>query len=162
MTPPIPPDSPAAPGVVVPLQIVTSEAFTVAARAGVNPAALASWDPGLARPPRVLVPIDVQVLAVEPNAVMPAVPVLPQLADPGPSGDPTTAMPPVPPFSPITNRAAGIYLHWAAPDGVTSTQTLSPTPAAVGDDIGAAMPPLADRWLVVRLGGGTPAGPGHG
>ena len=86
---------------------------------------------------------------------MPAVPVLPQLADPGPSGDPTTAMPPVPPFS-IPDPGAGIYLHWAAPDGVTSTQTLSPTPAAVGDDIGAAMPPLADRWLVVRLGGGTP------
>ena len=65
-------------------------------------------------------------------------------------------MPPVPPFSATTNRAPGVYLHWAAPDGVTSTQTLTPTPATSDADIGASMRPLADRWLVLRVGGGTP------
>ena len=142
--------------VSVPLATVTSEAFTVAARTGVNLGSLVTWDPGLARPPRVLVPIDVQALVVAPQATVPAVQVLPQLADPGPAGDVTTAMPPVPPFSPSANRAPGVYIHWAAPDGVTSTQTLTPKPSQVGDNIGAAMPPLADRWLVVRLGGGSP------
>src|SRR5450631_1581548 len=48
----------------IPITAVTSEAFTVAARTGVAINALGSWDVGLARPPRVLVPIDVQALVV--------------------------------------------------------------------------------------------------
>jgi hypothetical protein len=148
--------TPAAATTSVPLATVTSQSFTVAARTGVDPVSLTTWDTGLARPARVLVPIDVQALVVGPKATVSAVQVLPKLADPGPTGDVTAAMPPVPPFSPPADRAPGVYLHWAAPDGVTSTRTLDPAPASTGDDIGAAMPPLADRWLVVRLGGGTP------
>jgi hypothetical protein len=144
----------------VPISAVTAETFVVAARTGVSAAALASWDAGLARPPRVLVPIDVQALVVGQGVSVPAAPVLPQLADPTTTPaagvDITTAMPPVPPFSPTTDRAPGVYLHWAAPDGVTSTQTLTPTPKAPGADISSSMRPLADRWLVVRVGGGTP------
>jgi hypothetical protein len=143
----------------VPITDVTLENFTVAARTNVPVAALSSWDAGLARPPRVLVPIDVQALVVGPTAQIAAAPVLPQLANPTPAAagqDITTVMPPVPPFSPTTERTPGVYLHWAAPDGVTSTQTLSPTPSSPGDNIGSSMRPLADRWLVVRLGGGTP------
>ena len=142
----------------LPVTAVTSQAFTIAARTGVAGAALGSWDAGLARPPRVLVPVDVAALVVAPDAALPAVPVLPQLADPttSPDGDITTAMPPVPPFSDPANRAPGVYLHWAAPDGVTSSQTLTPAPATPDADIAAAMRPLADRWLVLRAGGGTP------
>jgi hypothetical protein len=144
----------------IPITAVTSEAFTVAARTGVAINALGSWDVGLARPPRVLVPIDVQALVVTTNAAVPAVQVLPQLADPlanpDPNDDITKAMPPVPPFSPAANRAAGVYLHWAAPDGVTSTQTFTPGPLTPTSDIAASMRPLADRWLVLRVGGGAP------
>ena len=144
----------------VPITVATTEAFTVAARTDVPIRSLTTWDPGLARPPRVLVPIDVQALVVPGGATVDAVPVLPQLADPqpdaGPDADVTTAMPPVPPFSAAAARGPGVYLHWAAPDGVTSTSTLSPTPAAPGADIGSSMRPLADRWLVLRVGGGSP------
>jgi hypothetical protein len=144
----------------IPGTAVTAEAFTIAARTGVAAAALGSWDAGLARPPRVLVPIDVQALVVGPNAQVAAVPVLPQLADPtttpAAGADITTVMPPVPPFSDSVNRAPGVYLHWAAPDGVTSTSQLSPAPSTAADDLASSMRPLADRWLVVRLGSGAP------
>ena len=147
----------AAAPVRVPVSEVTTEAFTTAARTGVATAALATWDTGLARPIRTLVPVDLQALVVPPEATVPAAPVLPQLADPISDGaDITAAMPPVPPFSPPANRPPGIYLHWAAPNGVTSAQTLTPAPPAPGDDIATSMRPLADRWLVLRVGGGTP------
>ena len=147
----------AAARVNIPVTAVTSQAFTIAARTGVASDALATWDAGLARPPRVLVPISVEALVITADAAIPAAPVLPQLADPTTtSGDITAAMPPVPPFSATTNRAPGVYLHWAAPDGITSTQTLTPTPATPDADIAASMRPLADRWLVLRVGGGTP------
>jgi hypothetical protein len=141
----------------VPVSEVTTQAFTTAARTGVAGAALATWDTGLARCVRVIVPVQLEVLVVPPDAAVPSVPVLPQLADPAPGGgDITAAMPPVPPFSPQANRPPGVYLHWAAPDGVTSSQTLTPAPPAPGDDIAASMRPLADRWLVLCVGGGTP------
>jgi hypothetical protein len=141
----------------VPTTAVTSQAFTIAARTGVATTALGTWDAALARPPRILVPISVEALVVAPGTAVPAAPVLPQLPDPvSTGGDITTAMPPVPPFSAPANRAPGVYLHWAAPDGVTSSQTLTPAPTAPGDDIAASMRPLADRWLVLRVGGGTP------
>ncbi len=147
----------AAAPVRVPVSEVTTEAFTTAARTGVAPAALATWDTGLARPIRTLVPVDLQALVVPPEATVPAAPVLPQLADPVSDGaDITAAMPPVPPFSPPANRPDGIYLQWAAPDGITSAQTLTPAPPAPGDDIATSMRPLADRWLVLCVGGGTP------
>jgi hypothetical protein len=154
--------SPAAAQINVPVTAVTSQEFAIAARTGVARDVLGTWDAGLARPPRVLVPISVEALVVPPlvvppTAAVPAVPVLPQLADPASTGgDITTAMPPVPPFSAAADRPPGVYLHWAAPDGLTSSQTLTPTPATPDADIGASMRPLADRWLVLRVGGGTP------
>jgi len=162
--PPTPEDAAAegASAIPIPVTAVTTEAFTVAARTDVPIRSLVTWDPRLARPPRVLVPIDVQALVVPAGTETDAVPVLPQLADPQPDGPPdtdidvTAAMPPVPPFSAATARAPGVFLHWAAPDGVTSTSTLSPTPATPGADIGSSMRPLADRWLVLRVGGGSP------
>jgi hypothetical protein len=141
----------------VPVSEVTTQAFTTAARTGVATAALATWDPGLPKCVRVLVPVQLEVLVVPSDAAVPAVPVLPQLADPATSGgDITAAMPPVSPFSPQANRPPGVYLHWSAPDGVTSSQTLAPAPSAPGDDIAASMRPLADRWLVLCIGGGSP------
>lgn len=152
----IPPAAAAEP-VRIPVSEVTTQVFTTAARTGTASAALATWDAGLARCVRVLVPVQLEALVVPPDAAVPSVPVLPQLADPATSGgDITAAMPPVPPFSPQANRPPGVYLHWAAPDGVTSAQTLTPAPSAPGDDIAASMRPLADRWLVLRVGGGTP------
>jgi hypothetical protein len=151
---------PEAVAITIPVTAVTTETFTVAARTGYAASALNTWDAGLGRQPRVLVPIDVQALVVAAGTTVNAVPVLPQLADPTTTPDPgadiTTAMPPVPPFSAAAPRAPGVYLHWAAPDGVTSTQSLNPTPTTPDADIAASMRPLADRWLVLRVGGGTP------
>lgn len=147
----------AAAPVRVPVREVTTEAFTTAARTGVATAALATWDTGLSRPIRTLVPVELQALVVPPEATVSAAPVLPQLADPvSDGGEITAAMPPVPPFSTPANRPPGVYLHWAAPDGVTSSQTLTPKPPAPGDDIATSMRPLADRWLVLCIGGGIP------
>lgn len=152
-TPPQPPASPPA---------FTLPAFSATARMGVDPASLASWDPGLSRPARALVPIDVQALVVAPGASVTAVPVLPQLVNPqdpapGAALDIAQAMPPVPPLGAASPRAAGIYLHWAAPDGLTSTPSpLTPGPADGTTSLPSSMRPLADRWLVVCTGGGVP------
>jgi hypothetical protein len=137
-------------------------AFSAAARTGLDLSSLASWDPTLARPSRCEIPIDVQALVASAGSPVTAVPVLPQLANPqdpaaGPVPDITQAMPPVPPFSPATTRAPGVYLHWAMPDGLTGTSSpLAPAAADGTAALAGSMPPLADRWLIVRVGGGIP------
>jgi hypothetical protein len=142
----------------------TLPAFSAAARTGVSLTALATWDQDLPRPCRALVPIDVQALVVAPGATVTAVPVLPQLVNPqdpasGQVPPVTQVMPPVPPFTAASARPPGVYLHWAAPDGLTATSSpLTPGPSGSGATAGLApsMRPLADRWLVVRIGGGIP------
>ncbi len=158
-TPPVAPSPTAAPSPAAPF---TLPAFSAAARTGIDLADLASWDPALHRPCRALVPIDVQALVVPAGSDVTAVPVLPQLVDPqqpasGQAPDITQVMPPVPPFSPASARAPGVYLHWAAPDGLTGTSSpLGPGPSAGSASLASSMQPLADRWLVVRVGGGIP------
>ena len=138
---------------------VSSAGFSAVARTGIDLASLATWDPTLARPPRMLVPVDVQALVVGPHDVVTHVPVLAPLVNPQNSSvlDITQAMPAVPPFSPAVQRPPGVYLHWAAPDGLTQTKSpLTPAQPSPGNQLGSVLPPLADRWLVVRVGGGAP------
>ncbi len=143
----------------VPLEQTLSPGFSQQVRSGTSPDALATWDPNLPRPPRVLVPIDVQALVVPPGDQTAYVEVLPPLPDPAPQppadGTPPTLPAPVPPFEPGQQRAVGVYLHWAAPDALTRAGER--TPGADGSPgVDPGLPPLADRYLVVRLGGGIP------
>ena len=137
-------------------------AFSAAARTGLDLASLATWDPTLPQPCRVETPIDVQALVASAGSPVTAVPVLPQLANPqdpaaGPVPEITQTMPPVPPLSAAVTRAAGVYLHWAMPDGLTGTTSpLAPAAADGAASLAGSMPPLADRWLIVRVGGGVP------
>lgn len=133
---------------------VLTAQYSTLARAGVSAAAVQTWNPQLRRTTRILVPMDVQALVVtaggEPDAQ-----VLSQLPDPAPdaSGSPP-GLPKIAPFTDGPPRAPGVYLHWAAADGLAAAQAQAPGAAAVAGGLPAQ--PFADRWLVVRLAGGTP------
>ena len=140
---------------VQPGDVLTAQ-FSTLARAGVTAAAVATWDPRLLRPPRVLVPMDVQALSIPAGDAEPDAQVLGQLPDPVPDqSDSAPGMPKIPPFTDGDPRAAGVYLHWAAVDGLAAARASRPGEAAPVAG-GVASLPLADRWLVVRVAGGTP------
>ncbi len=152
------PPQPSAPQ-AVPLEQTLSPGFSQQVRSGTSPDALATWDPNLPRPPRVLVPIDVQALVVPPGDQTAYAEVLTPLPDPAPQppadGTPPTLPDPVLPFAPGQPRATGVYLHWAAPDALTRAGERTPgADGSPGADPG--LPPLADRYLIVRLAGGIP------
>jgi hypothetical protein len=135
-------------------QDVLSSGFSTLARAGTGAAAALSWDPRLRRSPRVLVPMDVQALAIPAGDRDPAAQVLSALPDPQPAGSgPAPAPAKVAPFTDAPPRAAGVYLHWAAVDGLAAARAPAPGAPVSGE---VTSPPLADRWLVVRLASGTP------
>ncbi|MER5755862.1 hypothetical protein [Streptomyces sp. NPDC002088] len=130
--------------------------FAALARAGLRLDAVTSWDPALPRDDRLLVPIDVRALAVPAGSGVSAVPtaVVVPVSQPG---DPDEAVLPVPPepFGDPVERAPGVHLHWAMPDGLTKGDagTARETSAPAGNPTG--LPPLPDRWIVVRLTHGT-------
>ncbi|MFG6197850.1 hypothetical protein [Nonomuraea sp. JJY05] len=120
-------------------------AFAVTARTGLTATASRSWAAELTRGPRLLVPVDVQALVVEPGSAEARGGVASRLLDalvqdpaaPGPRSEaPFTVAPPLP---------AGVHLHWALPDGLTASHIDGPGVAPV-------WPALPDRWVVVRLG----------
>ena len=121
-----------------------SEAFTAAARAGLSRAERRTWDPGLARDPRLLVPVDVRAMVVAPGEGVEHADVATSLltADPGGPGAVRRAPDP---FSDAAPRAAGVYLHWALPDGLTQGRAAATPGAAV------ELRPLPDRWVVLRI-----------
>jgi len=134
---------------------VLTARFSQLARAGSSAFATATWDAQLPRAPRMLVPIDVQALAVAPGDASAVARVLRPLPDPAPGDSVRSDAPPFPPFTDGDPRSPGVYLHWAAPDGLTRSGEHRPgDPAPVGGDTGFR--PLADRWLVVRVAGGIP------
>ncbi|CCK31822.1 hypothetical protein BN159_7443 [Streptomyces davaonensis JCM 4913] len=119
-----------------------------------------TWDPDLLREPRVLVPVDVQALVV-PDGGEPAVR-LPGPLTPGATASAQVLDGPQP-FDPGTPRPAGVHLHWALPDTLLRGQLRdprpprepgTPAPAPAGPDAaggGLGLPPLPDRWAVLRL-----------
>jgi hypothetical protein len=141
---------------------ILSAQFSTLARTGVSAAALATWDPELSRPPRVLVPMDVRALAIAAGDTEPDAQVLSPLPDPAPQqagAAPTPAqaasqLPKIAPFTDGLVRAPGVYLHWAAVDGLAAAQAQAGTGQPVTGN--TTSPPLADRWLVVRVASGTP------
>ncbi|MBK8729540.1 MAG: hypothetical protein IPM00_09205 [Tetrasphaera sp.] len=89
-----------------------------------------TWDPVLARSHRILVPIDVQAYVVPAVGGEETVPIGAVRGDPEP-------------FVPGVVRPAGVHLHWALPDrlldGVADQEAKK-----------LRMPPLPDRWVVIR------------
>ncbi len=116
----------------------------------------ATWDPGLVRTPRVLVPIVVDALIVRnderkgwADCRMAAPPTMPEGSPPV---DARSLLPR--PFTDLPEpRARGIYLHWALPDGLTAG-TISTPP---GEAANVTLPAAPDRWLVLRLSTGRDA-----
>lgn len=100
------------------------------AAADVDLATVATWDRGLVRDRRVLVPVDVQAL------VVPAVGGEPTVAVGGVPTDP-------PPFDAGAVPAAGVHLHWALPDALLQGRNDDATGQL-------RMPVLPDRWVVIR------------
>ncbi len=108
---------------------------------GLSPGAIATWDPRLARTPRVLVPVELDVLMVREEGGTWAQTAM-TVPDPGSQPQAHTLLPD--PFSERAARPAGAYLHWALPDALTGGSG-----TARGGDV--SFPPVPDRWLVVRL-----------
>src|SRR5690606_17714713 len=89
-----------------------SPRWTRLVRVGLDAAQVAAWHTGLLRQPRVLVPIDVQALCVEPESRARCV--RRPFARTRPEGEDAEKM--TEPFDEGVERPAGVHLHWAPPD----------------------------------------------
>jgi hypothetical protein len=113
----------------------------VAVAHGLTPGMLATWNPAIARTPRVMVPVQLDALVVREaggtwaDCRMAA-------PDPGPVSQAHTLL--AAPFTERDPRPPGVYLHWALPDALTRG-------AGSASDPAVRFPALPDRWLVVRL-----------
>jgi hypothetical protein len=109
---------------------------------------IATWDPYLLREHRLLVPIDVQALYIQPNNAEKMVR-LPMLVA-GAAGkvvtDPEEGLPD--PFTGGEPRPAGVHLHWAMPDALLRG-TFAERPDGAANRL--ALPVLPDRWVVLRI-----------
>ncbi|RZS86835.1 hypothetical protein EV189_2251 [Motilibacter rhizosphaerae] len=133
---------------------MSTAAWSALARTAEPASVLATWDGGLLREPRVLVPVDVQALVVSPGDAEPAV-VVPSPLSPGAAEDATAVDGPAP-FADGAARAPGVHLQWAAPDALLRGTLRDPRGSSGG---GLGMPPLPDRWAVLRLVLGAKGGP---
>ena len=126
--------------------------WSVLARTGLGLEAVARFDPTLLRDSRVLAPIDVQALVVPAGSSEPMVRLPLSIA--APDGQPP---PPATDFlADGVARASGVHLHWAMPDALLRGKL-----GDNGPDNRLALPPLPDRWVVLRvlapLGAAAPA-----
>src|SRR6516164_3210676 len=130
---------------------IPNEVFSAALAHDFTVSAVNTWNPNIARSPRVLVPIEVTALAVRTaggswaNCKM-ATP--PSNADENNLAHAIDLLPA--PFKNLdTPRSVGVYLHWAVPDALTRGTVSATDPKAT------EFPPLPDRWLIVRLSAGA-------
>src|SRR4051794_19161583 len=119
-----------------------SPRWSALARTNLSLDAVGRFDPTLVRDTRVLVPIDVQALvvaagSVEPMVRLPLSIAAPDDAPPAPATDILADGPP---------RPAGVHLHWAMPDALLRGKL-----ADNGPTNRLALPPLPDRWVVLRV-----------
>jgi hypothetical protein len=129
-------------------QVISSKRFLAADRAQLDLAAIATWDKDLLREPRLLVPIDVQALYVQPGSTenMVRLPMLVAGLNGKTVSNPEDGMPD--PFDAGSPRPAGVHLHWAMPDALLRGSL------AQRDDGSAnrlTLPALPDRWVVLRI-----------
>jgi hypothetical protein len=130
---------------------IAPQVLSLAAAHGLTPSVWQTWYPHLVRTPRVLVPIELEVLMVR-NAQQ-------RWADCGmktpPKGNGVGGVPAVdaadlmpPPFAELAkSRPRGAYLQWYLPKGLT-------TGMAEAESNTANFPPIPDRWLVLRVSAG--------
>lgn len=129
-------------------EVLRSKRFLAADRAALDVAEIATWDKYLLREHRLLVPVDVQALYVAPGSKekMVRLPMLVAHVDGKPIADIEDGLPD--PFTEGTARPAGVHLHWAMPDALLRGRFAS---AADGSANRLALPPLPDRWVVLRI-----------
>jgi hypothetical protein len=111
---------------------VASPRFEMLSKLNVDVSTIGTWDPGLSRRSRILVPIDVQAYVVPAGATELTVDLL---------GDPETDPAP---FEVGAVRAAGVHLHWAMPDALLAAARPDPTTRKPD------LPVLPDQWVVIR------------
>ena len=93
--------------------------------------------------PSLVVPVDLQALYV-PNGHAERYVKLPMALGPDAARDGS------PPFQTPVARPRGVHLHWALPDGLLRGE-MGETGGGAG--VSLSLPPLPDRWLVVRMTG---------
>ena len=127
--------------------------FAVAAAHNITARSAATWSALVPRTPRVMVPIQLDALAVRSSGATWADCLMKTPPDQGDTGVPRLSLLPDPFTELKTPRPAGIYLHWALPDGLTNasipggnSDSNTPDP-----NTQAKFPPIPDRWLVVRM-----------
>ncbi len=128
-------------------EIIASKRFLAADHAQLDLAEIATWDQHLLREHRLLVPIDVQALYVQPGSTekMVRLPMLLAGAD-GEAVSPEDGMPD--PFDVGTPRPPGVHLHWAVPDALLRGMLEQ---RADGSENRLSLPILPDRWVVLRI-----------
>src|SRR5262245_47841963 len=125
-------------------ELTTSPRWSALARVDEPLSSITRWDRALMRHPRMLVPIDVQALYVPAGSTetfvrLPFATTTPDGTDPEP-------MPA--PFDSGTKRPMGVHLHWAMPDTLLNGALTDRDPGAENR---LALPPLPDRWVLLRL-----------
>ena len=123
---------------------LTSPRWSALARTGLSVAEVGTWDTALLRDTRVMVPVDLQALYV-PEGDKTLYVRLP-FALTTPDGRAAEPMPA--PFAAGVTRPPGVHLHWAAPDALLDG-VLAEADPGTGNRLG--LPPLPDRWVVLRL-----------
>ncbi len=128
-------------------EVLRSKRFLAADRAALDLGEIGTWDKYLLREHRLLVPIDLQALYVPPGSSEKMVRLPMLLAGVGgrAAASADEGMPD--PFDAGTPRASGVHLHWAMPDALLRG-TLQQAEDGSANRLG--LPPLPDRWLVLR------------
>ncbi len=128
--------------------LVRGKRFLAADRADLDLGEIATWDSHLLREHRLLVPIDVQALYVQPGnqEKMVRLPMLLAGADGKVAATIDAGMPE--PFAEGELRPPGVHLHWAMPDALLRGRFEQRPDAAVNR---LALPVLPDRWVLLRI-----------
>ena len=129
-------------------EITRSKRFLAADRAQLDLGEIATWDRYLLREHRLLVPIDVQALYVQPGNTEKMVRLPMLLAGENGIGvaHAEDGMPD--PFTKGAPRPPGVHLHWAMPDALLRG-TLDNRSEGTKNRL--ALPILPDRWVVLRI-----------
>lgn len=120
--------------------------FAIAAAHNITPRVAGTWYPKLPRTSRVMVPIQLDALAVRSEGGVWADCMFKTPPEETPKDKVISSRDLLP--EPFTNksepRPRGVYLHWALPDGLTRV-------TASSDLSDAKLLAIPDRWLVLRI-----------